>query len=149
MRRDHFTVDIGDGDSADKPMLSIAYDGPRKTLTSQLTDIDDELVSAADIDAAFRLLDDLDADDATGVFSLSHRLTGEYLLEVNLSAAELLTFISRARDGGEDDDETSYLVHIERENDDAIVYEMSSLLVYDADGELLRKQSLIPSGVEL
>ena len=149
MRRDHFTVDIGDGDSADKPMLSIAYDGPRKTLTSQLTDIDEELVSAADIDAAFRLLDDLDADDATGVFSLSHRLTGEYLLEVNLSAAELLTFISRARDGGEDDDETSYLVHIERENDDAIVYEMSSLLVYDADGELLRKQSLIPSGVEL
>lgn len=150
MRRDHFTVAVRDH-STEKPTLDIAYDGPRETLTGQLTDTDSELLTVDAIDAAFRLQDTLHEDDAMGVFSLTHRLTGEYLLEVNIDARDVLALVQHTRDASEDEDsdETSYCIQIQREDDETIVYDMSSLFVYDADGELLKQHSLIPSGVEL
>jgi len=150
MRRDHFTVAVLDVDSG-LPTLTISYDGPEETLTEQLSDGAGELYDASAIDAAYRLQGSLTDDDAVGVFSLTHRITGEYLLEVNVDAAEMLSLIKTARDIDEDDElqDTSYSIRIDRESQDTIVYEMDALFVYDDDGELLRQHSLIPSGVEL
>jgi hypothetical protein len=150
MRRDHFTVAVRnvDAGSAGVPTLDIEYDGPTETLTSQLTEGGGDLYTADEIDAAFRLQEPLDADDATGVFSLTHRITGEYLLEVNVEAEAILDLVRGARDSEEEED-ASYRIGIGREADEPINYEMDALLVYDDDGNLLRQRSLIPSGVEL
>jgi hypothetical protein len=147
MRRDHFTVEAESLDpaEADCPTLDIEYDGPKETLTAQLTETG-ELIAAADIDAAFRFQDDHDAEDATGVCSLTHRVTGEYLLEFNADGATVLGLVDAAR---EDADEATYRIRINRNEDTPIVYDLDSLLVYDAEGSLLRQHSLIPSGVEL
>lgn len=149
MRRDHFTVAAQhvDPDDTERPVLEIEYDGPTETLTSQLTDDSDELFPADALDAAFRLQETLDADETTGVFSLTHRITGEYLLEVNVDAEAVLDLVAAARDGDEDD--ARYCVRIERADGSPVRYEMDSLLVYDDNGDLLRQHSLIPSGVEL
>lgn len=149
MRRDHFTVAARHVSSEEptEPTLAIEYNGPQETLTDQLTDADGELFVADDVDAAFRLQDARDDEDATGVFSLTHRITGEYLLEVNADADDVLALVDTARNRSEDD--ASYRIHITRADDNPVVYEMGSLLVYDNDGDLLRQHSLIPSGVEL
>lgn len=147
MRRDHFTLAARGVDGEDaQPTLGIEYNGPEETLTSQLTESGTRL-SAVDIDAAFRLKEPIDSDEATGVFSLTHRVTGEYLLEANGPASEVLDLVDAARNGAEED--ADYRIHIEREEGEPISYELDRLLVYDANGGLLRQHSLIPSGVEL
>lgn len=149
MRRDHFTVTARnvDADSSGGPTLAIEYVGPTETLTSQLADDGNELYPAEKLDAAFRLQETLDGDDVTGVFSLTHRITGEYILEVNVESCEILDLVRAARDRAEGD--ASYRIRIERSDDEPIRYEMDALLVYDSEGDLLRQHSLIPSGVEL
>jgi hypothetical protein len=149
MRRDHFTVvsESLDPAGAERPTLDIQYDGPGETLTGQLTETGDDIVDAAHIDAAFRLQDDPDSDDAEGVFSLTHRITGEYLLECNAAVDAILSLVTAARDAAEDDG--SYRIRIHREDGEPITFDLDALLVYGADGDLLRKRSLIPSGVEL
>lgn len=145
MRRDHFTVTTRDvAATAGLPTLDITYTGPTETLTRQLTDSDGTLYDSGVIDAAFRLQDDIDAD-ATGVFSLAHRVTGEFLLEANADADVIFSLVDAARDA----DDAQYRLHIEREDADAVVYNLEGLFVYDADGQLRRKHSLVPSGVEL
>jgi hypothetical protein len=147
MRRDNFTVTVELPDAEpDPPTLVVAYTGPTATLTAQLTGEDGDPYPATEIDAAFRLQDSLEAADPTGVFSLTHRVTGEYLLEVNVPAETVLDLVGTARDA--DGDAGSYRVRIERE-DDPLEHEMDALFVYDSQGDLLRQHSLIPSGVEL
>ena len=147
MRRDHFTVaaESLDPADADSPTLDIEYDGPEETLTAQLTD-DGDQITASDIDAAFRFQDDHEAADADGVCSLTHRVTGEYLLEFNADSADILDLVAAAR---EETDEGNYRIRINRRDAEPIVYELDALLVYDKNGNLLRQHSLIPSGVEL
>ncbi len=147
MRRDHFTVaaESLDPADADSPTLDIEYDGPEETLTAQLTD-DGDQIAASDIDAAFRFQDDHESTDAKGVCSLTHRVTGEYLLEFNADSADILDLVAAAR---EETDEGNYQIRINRRDGDPIMYELDALLVYDNNGNLLRQHSLIPSGVEL
>jgi len=149
MRRDHFTVAARhvSPEASPEPTLTIEYTGPEETLTEQLTDTAGELFVAEDVDAAFRLQDDRTDEDATGVFSLTHRITGGYLLEVNADADVVLSLIDAARERTEDD--ASYRIRIERAEEEPLIYEMDALLVYDSEGDLLRQHSLIPSGVEL
>ncbi len=150
MRRDHFTVLTEGLDPAntDSPTLDINYDGPKETLTEQLTTEEEgKLISSRDIDAAYRFQTEPETEDATGVFSLTHRITGEYLLEFNATGEDILDLIRAAREETEDD--ANYQIRINREDGEPIVYSLDALLVYDADGNLLRQHSLIPSGVEL
>lgn len=147
MRRDHFTVvaESLDPATADNPTLDIEYDGPEETLTAQLT-ADGNQITAADIDAAFRFQDEHESADPKGVFSLTHRVTGEYLLEFNAAGEDIFELVAAAR---EETDEESYRIRINRRDAEPIQYDLDALLVYDAEGNLLRQHSLIPSGVEL
>lgn len=145
MRRDHFTptVEHTDPDATALPTLAIRYDGPAGNLTARLA-TDGGLPDGEDLDAAFRRTEPGDAAEAVGVFALTRRLTGEFLLEVEAETGAVRSLVdaARNRDG-------SYRVRIERPGADDVVLEMKTLLVYDPGGNLLRKDSLIPSGVEL
>lgn len=140
MRRDYFTVETDP--TRDPPAVSITFDGPAGTLAERLSD--DGVPAAEDVDVILRLQGPVDDPDTTGVLSLTRRLTGEYLLEVNGEATELLSVVNAAREA-----EGTYAVRIGRPADETIVYEQGTLLVYDEEGSLLRQHSLIPSGVEL
>jgi hypothetical protein len=141
MRRDHFTVSTHPDRSP--PTVVVRFDGPTGTLTDRLAD--DGVPASDDVDASFRLQGPVDGEDTEGAFSLTRRLTGEYLLEANAEAAAVLDVVGAARNS----DDTSYRIRIVRPDADPVVYEKETLLVYNDQGSLLRQHSLIPSGVEL
>lgn len=144
MRRDQFEATVR-ADEEGPPILEITYEGPEESLDTRLMPMGEDL-QATDIDASYRLFAHLDEDpDTEGVFSLTHRLTGEYLLEVNVPAGDVENAVSAARNI---DEGPSYRVVVQSASGETD-YELDTLLVYDPDGDLLRQHSLIPSGVEL
>ncbi|MFB6090845.1 MAG: DUF5793 family protein [Halobellus sp.] len=161
MRRDYFELDVenitwvdDDGDPS-KPLVRIAFHGPREELERRLSDPAGAYLDAGETDVAFRLQDSLDEPDATGVVSVTNRITGDFVLELNEDADDVLRFIRAAREYGRDaadaadTDGGRYRVEVSIDGEEAVVYEKQTFLVYDADGNLLRSHSLIPSGVEL
>lgn len=157
MRRDYFTLKADNVDWIDEdsdpaqPQVTIDFDGPANTLRERLTDVEGDLLDAEATDVAFRLQSAPDADDATGVVSVTNRTTGDFVLELNEDAENVLKFIRAARRYGKHDPETEgrYGVRIRIDGDELLSYDKRTFLVYDDDGNLLRKHSLIPSGVEL
>jgi len=151
MRRDYFTLDA-DGVRAggpDQPTLSIAYGGPSSELEARLKRGEDHL-DGGDVDVAYRLRDRLEDEDPAGVLAIADRVTGEYVLELNTGADAVLDVVDAARETTDGENEGRYRIVIETEAGDRLAaYEKSTLLVYDADGGLLRDRSLIPSGVEI
>lgn len=147
MRRDHFTVTATniDRDSGAVPTIDVAYSGPAGTLTARLESDTGDIPEGDELDAAFRHLSPHDEAGATGVFSLSRRLTGDFVLEANADADAIGAVVDAARDG----DEAEYRIRIQRPGADDVVFEKETLLVYDDEGSLLRQHSLIPGGVEL
>ncbi|WP_439026888.1 DUF5793 family protein [Haloarchaeobius sp. DT45] len=157
MRRDYFTLQVSNVDwveedegTPEKPTVTIEFEGPVSTLRERLTGVDDEPLAAAETDVAFRLQTPLDDDDARGVVSVTNRVTGDFILELNEDAADVLKFIKAARRYGESDGaEGEYTVEVALEGEPFVTYDKSTFLVYNEEGGLLRSQSLIPSGVEL
>lgn len=156
MRREHFTLDVSnvdwvetDGEPA-KPSVSIDFTGPATDLRERLTGPDGEVLEDSETDAALRLQGSLDSD-TDGVVSLANRNTGEFVLELNEEANDVLKFIRAARGYGEQepDDEGRYEIEILLDGDEFVSYDKQTFLVYDEEGNLLRKHSLIPSGIEL
>ncbi|RLM59658.1 hypothetical protein DVK02_02660 [Halobellus sp. Atlit-31R] len=158
MRRDYFELDVenvawvdGDGDPR-KPLVRIEFHGPTEVLERRFTDQNGTYLDASETDVAFRLQDPVDEPGAAGVVSVTNRITGDFVLELNETADDVLTFIRAAREYGRDatDSENGrYRVEVRIEGENVVVYEKETFLVYDADGNLLRSHSLIPSGVEL
>jgi hypothetical protein len=157
MRRDYFELDVSnvdwvDGsDSPEKPNVVIEFAGAEEELRERLTDNTGSLLDARGTDAAFRLTDDVDDPEASGVVSVTNRITGDFVLELNVDAEDVLQFVRAARRYGEstDDGDGRYRVEIRVDGDELVVYEKATFLVYSSDGDLLRGHSLIPSGVEL
>jgi hypothetical protein len=157
MRRDYFTLDVRDVDWVDageephKPLVRIDFHGPRELLVERLTGGDGDLLPASETDVAFRLVDPLDDEGASGVVGVTNRVTGDFVLELNESAEDVLRFIRAAREYGRTagTDDGQYRVEISLDGEELVAYEKQTFLVYDADGFLLRSESLIPSGVEL
>jgi hypothetical protein len=155
MRREHFTLDVSnvdwveaDGEPA-KPSVSIDFTGPATALRERLTGPDGDVLEASDTDAALRLQGPI-GEDTDGVVSLANRTTGEFVLELNEDADNVLQFIQAARGYGEDaDDEGRYEIEILLDGEEFVSYDKRTFLVYDEDGGLLRSRSLIPSGIEL
>jgi hypothetical protein len=161
MRRDYVTLDVRDidEDGTERPAVVLTFEGPTELLDDRLTDADGRL-DRERVDVAFRLQTPVDDDEATGVFSLANRVTGEFVLEVNADAGPVLDLVSAVRKGADPDDADGRYRIVVREGtadgeDDPeggaaeVVYEKRTLLVYDEEGSLLRQHSLIPSGVEL
>ncbi|MXR41425.1 hypothetical protein GRX01_08760 [Halobaculum sp. WSA2] len=157
MRRDHFELTVEhvdwvetDADPA-KPHVYIDFQGPADLLRERLTGTDGELLDAGEIDVAYRLQSDHERDpDAAGVVGVTNRHTGDFVLELNESAEDVLQFIRAAREYGRvDEGDGRYRVEIDVDGDSLVAYEKETFLVYDAEGNLLRHESLIPSGVEL
>ncbi|WP_266076585.1 DUF5793 family protein [Haladaptatus caseinilyticus] len=157
MRRDYFTLDVENIDWVDtdgtprKPTVIIDFEGPSSTLRERLTGLDGELLEADETDVTFRLQASLDDADATGVVSVTDRTTGDFILELNQDAENVLKFIRAARAYGDETDESDgrYHVDIAINGDHEVEYDKSTFLVYNREGNLLRQHSLIPSGVEL
>jgi len=157
MRRDYFELDVTDVDwvedsDADpgKPNVAIEFAGATAELEDRLTDREGNRLDASETDAAFRLTDDFDDPDAGGVVAVTNRITGEFVLELNQDADDVLKFVRAARRYGEaTGDDGQYRVEIRVDGEQLVVYEKSTFLVYSKDGDLLRSHSLIPSGIEL
>lgn len=82
--------------------------------------------------------------------AITNRMTGEFILELNVPAAEILEFVSAARRYAErTDDAVRYRARVVADGEPLADFEKRTLLVYSNEGELLRQQSLIPSGVEI
>lgn len=156
MRRDYFTLQVRDIDWVEEdtepqlPRLRILYEGPTAPFLDGFTR-DGALIPPEEVDIAFRLQGSIDDPDATGVLSLTDRYTGEFLLELNATTGTFLQFLKAARRYGEQAAEATgrFELDIQVEDDKRISYEKRTLLVYDEDGSLARKHSLIPSGVEI
>jgi hypothetical protein len=157
MRRDHFELEahnidwVETGDEPVEPRVVIDFHGPKETLTGRLTDAKGDPLGAEETDVAFRLQDPLDTADATGVVGVTDRITGDFLLELNEAADDVLRFVRAAREYGQstDRDGGRYSVVLRIDGEPLATYSKSTFLVYDANGSLLRSKSLIPSGVEL
>ena len=157
MRRDYFELDVRDvdwyedGRSPLQPTVSIDFYGPPKELRKRFSGPNGEVLAAEDLDVSLRLQGPIDDPDTRGVVSVTDRLTGDYVLELNADAEDVLQFIGAAREYGRSSDDTDgrYRVDVAIEDDHFATFEKSMFLVYDTDGNLLRGQSLIPSGVEL
>ena len=164
MRRDYFDltvegVDDGAG-SRSPPLVRIDFHGPEELLRDRLSggesdgaddsaDDDSDLLAADQIDVAFRLREPLgEANDPEGVVGVTNRYTGDFILELNETATDVLPFIHAARDATDDGD-ARYRVEIDVDGDRLVAYDKDTFLVYDHEGNLLRSESLIPSGVEL
>ena len=157
MRRDYFSLDVrqvswvDDDGTPEKPTVAVTFDGPASTLRERLTGPDGDYLTAAETDFAFRLQSTLDAADATGVVSVTDRLTGDFVFELNEDADDILGLIDAAREyaGATDADDGHYHVVVRIDGEVAVEYDKDTFLVYDDGGNLLRQHSLIPSGVEL
>lgn len=156
MRRDYFTLDVRGidwveaGGTPATPTVVIDFQGPADELETRLTGFDGKLLTAGQTDVALRLQGDLDEEGTTGVVSVTNRVTGDFVLELNEEAEDVLRFIRAARAyGNEADSDERYQVTIFSEGEELLTYDKSTFLVYDREGNLLRQHSLIPSGVEL
>ncbi len=158
MRRDYFTLEVRgidwveEGGSPATPTVVIDFEGPADELEARLTGSDGELLAAEQTDVALRLQGAVDDEETMGVVSVTNRVTGDFVLELNENARDVLRFIRAARAYGKESDSDSderYRVHIRVDGEELITYGKSTFLVYDREGHLLRQHSLIPSGVEL
>ncbi|MFB6084745.1 MAG: DUF5793 family protein [Halorientalis sp.] len=146
MRRDYFTLElrgVGD-DPGEQPTVRVEYDGPSDELETRLT-------PGTDLDLAFRFRTPVDSPDADGVLAVTERLTGDFVLEVNADADDILDLVDAAKayGQGESDAPGCYSLEIDVNGGDRYTTDKRTLLVYDDEGDLLRNHSLIPSGVEL
>jgi hypothetical protein len=154
MRRDYFELEVrnvewvdADGDP-EKPTLRIDFHGPEELLLDRIEDGDDRL-TADETDVSFRLQEDGDGTDE-GVVAVTNRLTGDYVLEANEPAETVFEFVRAATAYGKSaDGEGGYRIEVRVDGETVVSFDKRTLLVYDAAGDLMRGESLIPSGVEL
>ncbi|MFD1515332.1 DUF5793 family protein [Halomarina rubra] len=144
MRRDYFTLDVETAER-ERPVVNVEFDGPDGLLAERLTDESGAPLDAADIDVSYRLREPVD-ESAWGVLAVSNRYTGAFLFELDTSADVVFDLVRAARDGEESDGQFRLVVDHDRPLLDV---DVDTLLVYDENGGLLRRHSLVSSGVEL
>lgn len=145
MRRDYFEVDCSgvEEPSNERPVIEITYDGPDGQLANRLSTGDGTL-DASELDVTYRLTDG-DNGGTTGVLSIANRITGDFVLETNVSPARVDALVGAVGDT----EDTSYRIRLTDSDGKSTIYEKEILLVYDEGGSLCRSESLIPGGVEL
>ena len=150
MRRDYFTLDVDGGGNGERPVVTIEFDGPTEPFERRLTNEVGEPLEAGEIDFTYRLRAEEVRPETNGVFAVTNRITGDYVLEANADAGSILDLVEAARvNGTGDGDDRWYRVVIRSNGQEVLAQEKTTFLVYDVDGDILRNHSLIPSGVEL
>ena len=152
MRRENFDIHVSNTEWASsdgeprKPTVAIEFDGPGELLQSRLAGTGGTLVDADETDVNYRFHDGEDE----GVLSITNRITGDFVLELNADAEGVLAFIRAARAYGDHtDDEGRYRITVAQDGEQLLAHEKSTFLVYNDEGNLVRQHSLIPGGVEL
>ena len=155
MRRDSVTLEVADvawlveDDAPRRPTLRIHVEDGVTALRERLYE-DDEPLDAGAVDVTFRYQGSPEADDDPGVLAVTNRMTGEYLFEANTEAEAVQDFVAAAsRYGDRTGDSIRYRIRVLDGDQTLADLEKRTLLVYANDGELLRGDSLIPSGVEI
>lgn len=156
MRREQFSLAVTDvawvdTDEAPRlPTVTLRFDGEPDPLRERLLGGNDEPAAAEDADLTVRLQRSSETGDAQAIVALSHRLTGDYILELSADPETVLAFTRAARRYADADDAgPKYRARIVARDEELAALEKDTLLVYGPDGELLRQHSLIPGGVEL
>lgn len=148
MRREHFTLDFRP--AGEIPSITVEVSESAESLTDRLQGPDGPL-EARSVDVAYRLVEASGSDfgdtGIEGVIGVTNRVTGAFVLEVNAAADDVADFIHAAREAT--DDEGRYRLIVTSDDAELAAFEKRTLLVYDADGNLIREHSLIPSGVEI
>lgn len=149
MRREQFSLAVSDvawveADAEPRlPTVTVRAEGDPAALRDRFRD-------DADADLAVRLQRSADSGDAEAIVALTHRLTGDYILELTADPETVLTFTRAARRYGKlNEDGPWYRVRVLTRDEVLAAFEKETLLFYGPDGELLRQHSLIPGGVEL
>jgi len=156
MRREQFDLDVRNiewadtGDEPRQPLAQITVTGTTDQFQERLTSADGNRLTADMVDVAFRLTESIAEDpEAEGVVSVANRLTGDFIFETNEDADDVFQFIHAASEYGRKTDSNGrYRIEIVVDGE-TVTYDKGTFLVYDDEGDLLRGQSLIPSGVEL
>jgi hypothetical protein len=109
MRRDYFELIVeGVDDGTHRPvtpLVRIDFHGPDGLLRDRLSEAGGDLLDADDVDVAFRLREPLStAENSEGVVGVTNRYTGDFILELNETATDVLPFIHAARDSAGDED---------------------------------------------
>lgn len=154
MRREYFDLRVSNTDwvAADgeprKPTVVIDFDGPSEVLEARLAG-HDGFVDADETDINYRFHED--GPEGRGVLSITNRITGDFVLELNTDTDSVLDFIRAARAYGEAtaNGDGRYQVTIRHKEEQLLTHEKSTFLVYNHEGNLVRQHSLIPGGVEL
>lgn len=133
-----------------QPTLTISASDDAASLAGRLRRSEGGSLSGTAVDVTFRYRGAPDDADVRGVLAISNRVTGEFLLETNAPGADLVHFVTAARRYAErSGGATRYRVRILVGDESILEFEKRTLLLYSEEGELLRQQSLIPSGVEI
>jgi hypothetical protein len=156
MRRDYFTLDaenvdwIDEGGDPQMPTVRVDFQGPETDLRDGFTKPDGSTLESGETDISFRLQTDPEDAHAEGVVGVTNRVTGDFIFELNVDAADVFEFLGAARRYAEETEDTShYRVELYLDGESFVSYEKDTFLVYTREGDLLRSQSLIPGGVEL
>lgn len=156
MRRDDIQLEVSNvawheaGEEPRQPTLTILANGDAETIGHRFSRHGEEWPTGADVDVTFRFQGATEGEDEQGVLAISNRVTGEFLLETNATSADVIRFVAAARRYAEWTDGTArYRIRVRAGGESIVHFEKRTLLVYSDDGELLRQESLIPSGVEI
>lgn len=157
MRREYFDLHVDNtewlstDDPPQKPTVVIDFEGPSEVLEERLVGTADTLVEAHETDVNYRFHTDTGGADGTGVLSITNRITGDFVIELNADSEGVLEFIRTARAYGEATDESDgrYRVVVRLDGEAVLSHDKSTFLVYNHEGNLVRRHSLIPGGVEL
>ena len=140
---------IENGDLLMRPELVFQFDGDDETLIDQLPDTGTGGDYPEEIDVTFQLHSAVNNSDARGTLSLSDRTTGDYLIELEVSAQRIFDFVRAVHVYADEiGNEGGYIVCLEAAGELAMEYIMEPLFVYKTDGDLYRARSLIPTWIE-
>lgn len=156
MRRENLSADIENVDwvdteqQPDQPCFTIEFDGPEEELRDRFRKPDNSGYTPDDLDIFYRLQKSDHPSVTGGVFSISDSLTGELLIEINASPDLIEKFVYAVRQYASTvDEDIRFEVRIRVQDQQVAVFDKETLLVYGADGTLLRRRSLIPDGIEI
>lgn len=156
MHRDKLSARVGDiewfdtGQQPSKPTFIITFDGPASDLRSRFQRPGSEQYTPADIDIFYRPHPSARPAASSGVLGLSDGMTGDYLLELNLGSDVIETLVAAVRQyASAAEAGPRYSVELWAGDHQLGTFDKETLLVFNADGELVRQRSLPPDGLEI